>query len=429
MSNYFSLAVLVALMVIVYIFDRKNFRKEASLLYLRRTERGLAFIERFSSRHKKFFEKFSDLGILFSFGTLGAWYLFKTRKSKGLIIKTVLSFVLFYLVFGVVLKPVSPETIIPSSFFGASGFIVAYLIKAAYDMIFVAAALPAVQLVLPINIPNAPVFFVPIDFWLISIFVILVAHEFSHALVAKAQGINVKSLGYGFLAILPLGFAEPDQEQIKKSKSLVKTRIYGAGSFANFIVALLSIPLILGVMFAYSGSVDAVGLSYNGTIEDMPADGLLPENGIVTMIGMNETKDFYNLSLVMDSYSPGDAIVVMVNGEEYTFVLASNPDNESKAFMGISDLKQETVNRIPGVFGEIIVSVLMYLFTLFNFVFMLNLGIGLANLLPIKPLDGGLMFEEIAKTAGIRSWENVVKFVSMFTLVLLLFNIFGAWLF
>ncbi len=429
MSNYFSLAVLVALMVIVYIFDRKNFKREASLLYLRRTERGLAFIERFSSRHKKFFERFSDLGILFSFGTLGAWYLFKTRKSKGLIIKTVLSFVLFYLVFGVVLKPVSPETIIPSSFFGASGFIVAYLIKAAYDMIFVAAALPAVQLVLPINIPNAPVFFVPIDFWLISIFVILVAHEFSHALVAKAQGINVKSLGYGFLAILPLGFAEPDQEQIKKSKSLVKTRIYGAGSFANFIVALLSIPLILGVMFAYSGSVDAVGLSYNGTIEDMPADGLLPENGIVTMIGMNETKDFYNLSLVMDSYSPGDAIVVMVNGEEYTFVLASNPDNESKAFMGISDLKQETVNRIPGVFGEIIVSVLMYLFTLFNFVFMLNLGIGLANLLPIKPLDGGLMFEEIAKTAGIRSWENIVKFVSMSALVLLHLNIFGVWLF
>ncbi len=426
MSNYFSLAVLLALMIIVYIFDRKNFKKEASLFYLRRTERGLAFIERFSSRHKKFFEKFSDLGIIFSFGTLGAWYLFKSRKSKGILIKTVLSFALFYIVFGVVLKSVFPEVL---SLFGASGFIVAYLLEAAYDMIFVAAALPAVQLVLPINIPNAPVFFVPIDFWLISIFVILVAHEFSHALVAKAQGINVKSLGYGFLAILPLGFAEPDQEQIKKSKSLVKTRIYGAGSFANFIVALLSIPLILGVMFVYSGSVDAVGVSYNGTIEDMPADGLLPESGIVTMIDENEAKDIYNLSLVMDTYRPGDTITILVNSEEYTLVLAENPDDESKAFMGISDLKQETVNRIPGVLGSIIVSVLMYLFTLLNFLFMLNLGIGLANLLPIKPLDGGLMFEEIAKTAGIRNWKNVVKFVSMFTLVLLLFNIFGGFLF
>ncbi|NOQ38261.1 hypothetical protein GQ472_05210 [archaeon] len=423
MSNYFSLAVLLALMIIVYIFDRKNFKKEASLLYLRRTKRGLAFIERFSSRHKKFFERFSDLGIIFSFGTLGAWYLFKTKKSKGVIVKTVLSFALFYIVFGVVLKSVFPEVL---SLFGASGFIVAYLLEAAYDMIFVAAALPAVQLVLPINIPNAPVFFVPIDFWLISIFVILVAHEFSHALVAKAQGINVKSLGYGFLAILPLGFAEPDQEQIKKSKSLVKTRIYGAGSFANFIVALLSIPLFFGVLFAYSNSV-IDGVLYESTIEGMPADGILPENGIITNINGNETYEMYMLEFVMESLKPGDNISIIVDNKTYDLILAENPDNESKAFIGISDIGKKS--SIPGVAGYIITPVLLYIATLFNFIIMLNLGIGLANLLPIKPLDGGLMFEEIAKTAGIRSWKNIVKFVSMFTLVLLLFNIFGGWLF
>ncbi len=429
MSNYFSLVVLLILIIAVYVFDRKNFKKEAPLFYLRRTKRGLDFIKKFSEKHKKFFERFSDLGIIFSFGALGAWYMFKSKKSKGILIKTVLSFALFYLVFGALLKSAAPEAIVPASFFGASGFIVTYLLKAAYDMIFVSAALPAVQLVLPINIPNAPIFFVPIDFWLISIFVILVAHEFSHAFVAKAQGINVKSLGYGFLAILPLGFAEPDQDQIKKSKSLVKTRIYGAGSFANFIVALLSIPLIVGIMFAYSHSVDMVGVSYNGTIEDMPADGLLPEKGIITMMGGNETKDLYNLSVVMDAYSPGDMLTVLVDGEEYTLVLAENPDNESRAFMGISDLQQETVNTISGTLGNIIVPVLMYMFTLLNFIFMLNLGIGLANLLPIKPLDGGLMLEEILKTAGFKGWKKIAKLVSISILMLLLFNLFGSGLF
>ncbi len=426
MSNYFSLAVLLALMIIVYIFDRKNFKKEASLFYLRRTERGLAFIEKFSSRHKKFFGMFSDLGILFSFGTLGAWYLFKCRKSKGILVKTVVSFVLLYFVFGIMLKPLSSEALVPTSFFGASGFIVAFLLKAAYDMIFLAAAVPGVQLVLPINIPNAPVFFVPIDFWLISIFVILVAHEFSHALVAKAQGINVKSLGYGFLTILPLGFAEPDQEQIQKSKSLVKTRIYGAGSFANFIVALLSIPLFFGVFFAYSNSV-IDGVSYESTIEGMPAYGLLPENGIITKINENETNEIYMLEFVMGTFKPGDNISIIVDNRTYNLILAENPDNESKAFIGISDIGKKS--SIPGVAGYIITPVLLYIATLFSFIIMLNLGIGLANLLPIKPLDGGLMFEEIAKTAGIRSWKNVVKFVSMFTLVLLLFNIFGGFLF
>ncbi|MCK5593852.1 MAG: site-2 protease family protein [Candidatus Aenigmarchaeota archaeon] len=421
MSNYSSLLILLALIAIVYLLDRKNFKKEGTLFYLRRTEKGLKFIERFSSKHKKFFGIFADLGILFSFGTLGAWYLFKTKKSTGIIWKTLMSFSFFYMVFGVLLKTIFSGVL---SLFGASGFIVAYLFKSAMDIITAPASVAAVQLVLPVNIPNAPIFYVPIDLWLISIFVILVAHEFSHAFVAKAQGINVKALGYGFLAILPLGFAEPDEKQIKRSKSLVKTRIYGAGSFANFIVALITIPLLLGVVFAYSNSVDVTGVSYNGTIADMPADGLLPMDGTITMISGNETRDFYNLSVVLGSFAPGDKITVTVDDADYDLVLASNPDNSSLAFIGISNLEQETVNTIPGRMGEITVSVLLYLLTLFNFIFGLNLGIGLFNLLPIKPLDGGFMFDEIVKTTGISHLKNVARFVSISVLVLLLFNIF-----
>ncbi|MBW6462378.1 MAG: site-2 protease family protein [DPANN group archaeon] len=420
MSNYSSLFILLALIALVYILDRKNFKKEGTLFYLRRTEKGLKFIELFSVKHKKFFGIFADLGILFSFGTLGAWYLLKCKKATGVLWKTIISFSLFYMVFGVLLKIIFSGVL---SLFGASGFIVAYLLKSAMDIITAPASVAAVQLVLPINIPNIPIFYVPIDLWLISIFVILVAHEFSHAFVAKAQGINVKALGYGFLAILPLGFAEPDEKQIKKSKSLVKTRIYGAGSFANFIVALMSIPLLIGVMFAYSHSVDVVGVSYNDTISDMPADGLLPMGGTITMISGNETLDIYNLSLVLNSFGPGDTITVTVDGANYDLVLAANPDNSSRAFIGISNLEQETVNTIPGHMGGIIVSVLLYLLTLFNFIFGLNLGIGLFNLLPIKPLDGGFMFDEIVKTTGVKRFENVARFVSISVLLLLMFNI------
>ena len=74
---------------------------------------------------------------------------------------------------------------------------------------------------------------------------------------------------------------------------------------------------MVAILIAYSGSVDAVGVSYNGTIENMPADGLLPENGIVTMIGGNETKDMYNLSVVMDTYRPGDTITVFGDDGDY----------------------------------------------------------------------------------------------------------------
>ena len=422
LSNYASLAILLALIAIVYILDRKNFKKEGPLFYLRRTEKGLKFIETFSAKHTRFFKIFADLGIIFSFGALGGWYIFKTKKSKNILLKTLISFGLFYALFNNLLKIMFPEII---AFFGASGMIVALLLQSAFDLIVAPTAVAAVQLVLPVSIPNAPVFYVPMDFWLISIFIILVAHELSHALVAKAQGINVKSLGYGFLAILPLGFAEPDEKQIKKSSSLVKTRIYGAGSFANFIVALLAIPLLLGVMFAYPHYVDVTGISYTETLENTSAYDILPANGTITMIAGNQTKDLYNLSIVMDSLSPGDTIPEIVNNQEYTITLSEHPENASRAFMGISSIEQETVNTVPGTLGTIIVAILIYSAKLLNFIFGLNLGIGLANLLPIKPLDGGLMFEEILKTAGIKRWKNVVKYISLATLLLLLFNLLG----
>jgi len=63
---------------------------------------------------------------------------------------------------------------------------------------------------------------------------------------------------------------------------------------------------------------------------------------------------------------------------------------------------------------------------LFVWVLFLNVGIGTANLLPIKPLDGGLMFEEIVNVFFKKKWVNkIVKAVSIFTLLLVLIALFG----
>jgi membrane-associated protease RseP (regulator of RpoE activity) len=59
-------------------------------------------------------------------------------------------------------------------------------------------------------------------------------------------------------------------------------------------------------------------------------------------------------------------------------------------------------------------------------VLFLNAGIGIANLLPIKPLDGGLMLEEIVKVFFKKRWvDKIVKVVSLFTLLLILIALFG----
>ena len=67
-----------------------------------------------------------------------------------------------------------------------------------------------------------------------------------------------------------------------------------------------------------------------------------------------------------------------------------NPNNESRGFFGIQATKHfklinDSLGPIPWVLFELL--------ELFQWIFMLNLGIGLFNLLPLKPLDGGHMLE------------------------------------
>ncbi|WNY26903.1 hypothetical protein MsAm2_06860 [Methanolapillus ohkumae] len=56
--------------------------------------------------------------------------------------------------------------------------------------------------------------FIPFTWGLLALIITLVVHEFSHSILARAEGIRVKSMGI-LLAIIPIGgFAEPDEEEL-----------------------------------------------------------------------------------------------------------------------------------------------------------------------------------------------------------------------
>ncbi|WP_338099504.1 site-2 protease family protein [Methanolapillus africanus] len=56
--------------------------------------------------------------------------------------------------------------------------------------------------------------FIPFTWGLLALVVTLVVHEFSHSILARVEGIRVKSMGI-LLAIIPIGgFAEPDEEEL-----------------------------------------------------------------------------------------------------------------------------------------------------------------------------------------------------------------------
>ena len=77
------------------------------------------------------------------------------------------------------------------------------LIENFYKMLFVPSAAPGVALVLPIKLKGT--FYVPFFYWIISVFVLAIVHEFSHGIFARRYGIKIKSSGFAFMGIfLPI---------------------------------------------------------------------------------------------------------------------------------------------------------------------------------------------------------------------------------
>jgi len=96
--------------------------------------------------------------------------------------------------------------------------------------------------------------FIPAWGWL-GLFVTLIVHELAHGILARREGIKVKSMGL-LLALIPIGaFAEPDEEELFGSKdgekpsiisSEAKNRILAAGVMSNFVVAAIAFALFFG---------------------------------------------------------------------------------------------------------------------------------------------------------------------------------------
>jgi membrane-associated protease RseP (regulator of RpoE activity) len=280
----------------------------------------------------------------------------------------------------------------------------------------------AFYLVLPsvsgITYPG-PVVSIPFWYWLIGVFVIIAAHESMHAIYSRLEKIPIKSYGVLLLLVLPIGaFVDPDMKKITKLKFLGKLRIYAAGSFANFITAaaMFLITLVISTfLFAPSG------VEFNQLINGTPAYSV---NMSGTIIGINDgaIKTEEDLSTVFSQIKAGDRINIRTTEGNYVINTVGRPENESVAYIGISgirvvfDVKPELQNfkGLINAFNNLVF-----------WLFLLSAGVGIANMLPIKPLDGGLIFEEIFNKIFKSNGKIATKIISFVTIALILFNLFG----
>lgn len=280
-----SAIIFIIILALLLLKDRKNVERENAVFFLRRTQRGKRFLYRLGSSHPRFWRMTGNLAVVVGFA-VSVWFTWMMLAQLPMIAS------------GAIPKEASGGILLPSLTDEATlgrGFIL-----------------------------------VPFWYWIIALSVILLAHEGMHAMLGITARIRIKSIGWGLLAILPLGFVEPDEKQAEKKKAAEQLRFFAAGSFGNFLVAAASLLILI---FIFNPAFTSNGVFYRAVAEGYPAHAANMTGYIIAIdsYGINSTAD---LARVSEMIGPNRTVVVTtVNAserglEELRFVLETAPEPE-----------------------------------------------------------------------------------------------------
>ncbi|KZX15156.1 peptidase family M50 [Methanobrevibacter cuticularis] len=338
-----------------------------------------------------FRNKLVDYGVTVEFPTI----MWKTKRLRGFIDKIANLSPKFWKWFMIVGIFVS---------FGAMA-VMTYLLFNSLSTVIDA---PAVSLVIPgVSIPGSPIF-VPFVYGIIGLATVVVVHEFSHGILARVEKINIKSIGLLLFAVLPGAFVEPDGDDMEIAKRSSRMRVYAAGSIANMSLFVIAFLITLTISsFVIPGNFQQTGVEIDRVIADSPSANVLKPGMIIEAINGVNVTDSNTYMDAVSTLKPGKPVYVTTNQGNYNFTAGTNPNNNSAGYMGIQainnyEIKENTAN----IYGNQLPWVWFSLLEMFNWIAFLNLAVGLFNILPMKPLDGGHLLEELL---SYKLKESIVK--------------------
>jgi len=322
--------------------------------------------------------------------------------------------------------------------FAVSAFFLFYLGQTAYSMA-VAEKPPAASVGLLLPSPSSEPFMVPgvigapFWYWIISIALLIVFHEGMHGLMAAREKLKIKSLGWGVLAFIPLAFVEPDEKELQRRPAWQQLRVFAAGSFGNFILAAICLAALYAFMVSF---YVPGGVAFSGYTPGYPAERANLTGIIVGMDFCDAGGGCYNWSIsdvavlraALDSAGPGRDVIVhtRVYYKNYTFEERSyhmvTAGNGTSAMLGINYNPQAAnfMSLADGLWGW--KEAIRFFEGLFEWMFVINLGVGAVNLLPIGPLDGGRMWQLLFRRISKKRWKSMETLVTNLTLALLILN-------
>ncbi len=368
-----ELVSIITFFSLISLFILKN-RKNLEFRYgivIKRWKKGKEVIERFARKRKRFLRIIGDLAIISFF------------------VSTFIS--VYYLVNSLIQK------------------------ESAFGLVF-----PSVS---GVKYPK-PLIGVPFWYWIIGIFSVIFPHETSHALLARVEKIKMKDYGIFLFLFFPLGaFVDIDEKKIKKLGLREKLRIYSIGSFSNFLVAGLVIGIYLLSLGLFSFFIQTSGVMFESLAPNSSAEKVNLK-GIIKEIDNQTINSVLELDRFLSTKKPGDMITVKTTEGTFTLNLTEHPEIKGRGYIGIIGVKNYYVFKfsqkpVPNFFYNLF-SIWIKLISWIGF---LNLGVGLANFLPIKPLDGGKITEELFLAKSKKYGKKISNFISFLFLFLLLLTL------
>ncbi|KYK24817.1 hypothetical protein AYK26_02970 [Euryarchaeota archaeon SM23-78] len=364
--------ILFYLIIILLVYlNRKRFDIQAKIIALYRTKIGVRFIDRFVKGKEK---------------------LIKMLGTGGIVLGYIGMIAVFYLLFLLLYNTLKQPTVISA-----------------------APVIPGVPLA------GTGLKFPLIIGW-ISLLIIIVIHEFSHGIVAKAYKQKIKSTGIAFFGPILGAFVEIDEKKLQKQPDKVQNSVFTAGPNANIITSIIFLLLLnLVVAPAAYSMIMPMGVGVE-VIEGLPANmsGLRNNDVIVGINNHSITtiQDFIDFGYV----EPNQTYTFYTEDSRVVEVTARpHPDNESRGQFGINMYtKTKLKNPTPG--NKVLHAVLLWIGELLFWLFLIGINIGLINFLPIFITDGARMLQ-ISLRRIIKDKDNAKRvwlFINKFSLLILL---------
>ncbi len=337
---------------------------------------------------------------------------------------------------------------------GLAGIIVAYLglfwisfllVKGFVHFFIAPAAEPVLGLVLP-GITT------PLWYTLISIFIVAVIHEFSHGVMSALYKVRVKNTGIVFFGPIFGAFVEPDEKKLMKKKKSRQLAVFAAGPVSNILMALILIFLFgfalpnldfFGMDVGISHNItqktaiidfgslapemiEYRGLEIKNIAEDSAAEqGGLEKGMVITAVNNISIKDEAGFIAPLVNLTPGQTITLTADSEDYQITTKPSPENASKGVIGINfKVIPEYTDWAKNKFGAFGSALIYHIINIFMWLIILNFGIGLANLLPLGPVDGGrILHTSLLKFFDEKRAYVIWKRISLICLALIIINI------